>query len=100
MFAIFRRLWAGDVSLARSFWEFSVGYGLALNIMATIASMSVAAAGYSGWVALAVFLLPAPYSLFALVAVWRSAARHSGSKLWADLARPASVVWTALVIMI
>jgi hypothetical protein len=100
MLALFRRLWAGEESLARSFWEFSVAYGLALNILATIASMSVAAAGYSGWVALGVFLLPAPYALFALVAVWRSAARHPGSKLWADLARPASVAWTALVILI
>ena len=100
MLALFRRLWAGEESLARSFWEFSVAYGLAFNILATIASMSVAAAGYSGWVALAVFFIPAPYSLFALVAVWRSAARHRGSKLWADLARPVSVVWTALVIFV
>ncbi len=100
MLAQFRRLWAGEESLARSFWEFSVAYGLALNILATIASMSVAAAGYPIWVAVGVFLTPAPYALFALVAVWRSAARHPGNKLWADLARPISEVWTALVIMI
>ena len=100
MFALVRRLWAGEESLARTFWEFSVVYGLAANVTSTIASMSVAAAGYSGWLALAVFLLPAPYMLFVLISVWRSAARHPGSKVWANLARPASVVWTALLILI
>jgi len=95
--ALFRRLWAGDEPLSKAFWEFSILYGFALNLAATLASMSMAAAGQSGALYLAFFVLPLPYNLFTVVAVWRSAARYSGRPLWADLARPFAVLWAVLL---
>jgi hypothetical protein len=99
MVILFKRLWAGDVLLARTFWEFAVMYGLALNVAASAAAMALLSAGQPGWLALAVYFLPAPYTAVALVAVWRSADRYAGRKLWADLARPAAVLWSVLLIV-
>ena len=99
MVTLVRQLWAGGVPLARSFWEFSVLYGLALNVAATVAAMAMLSAGWPGWLALILYLLPAPYTILTLVAVLRSAARHPGRRFWADLARPAAVLWTLLMIL-
>lgn len=95
--ALFRRLWAGDEPLPRAFWEFAVLYGLVLNLATTLASLSVAASGYSGMLTLACYALPLPYNLFTVVAVWRSAARYPGRPLWAELARPFAVLWAVLL---
>ena len=99
MLAMIRHLWAGDVSLARTFWEFAVVYGLALNVAATGAALGMASAGQPGWLCLAVHMLPVPFMTFVLVAVWRSAARYTGRKLWAELARPLAVLWALLLIL-
>jgi hypothetical protein len=49
--------------------------------------------------ALAVFLLPAPYIVIAVVGVWRSAAVYAGPRHWATLARAASVLWGGLMML-
>lgn len=100
MLAMIRNLWTGDVSLARTFWEFAVIYGLVLNLAATAAALGMASAGQPGWLALAVHLLPLPYTVLVLVAVWRSAARYAGRKLWAELAPPMAALWGLLLILI
>ena len=93
MIKLVTRLWAGELSLARTFWEFAILYGFALNLAATLGYLSLLANDASVVLTYIVFLLPLPYDAFMLVAVWRSAARYQGPTLLADLARAAIVVW-------
>src|SRR5690606_1961961 len=86
--ATIRRLWRGEMPLARAFWEFAVLYGLLLNLLATIASFGLFTTDTPAAYGIVVFLLPAPYNLLVLVAVWRSAGRYQGPPIWANLARP------------
>lgn len=87
------RLWEGAVPLARAFWEYAILYGLMANLAATLAAAALTAAGVHPALTLAVFLLPVPYNILVLVAVWRSAGRYAGPPHWAALARAAIVVW-------
>ena len=97
MRVLFHQLWAGEVPLARAFWEYAILYGLLVNLLATAGSFALFAADASTAVAVAIFCLPIPYNLFVLVAVWRSAGRYRGPQPWADVARVAAVVWVLLV---
>lgn len=97
MRAVARALWLGQVPLARAFWEYAIGYGFVLNLIATIGAFALLADKAPAALALAVFFLPVPYNVFVLVAVWRSAARYAGPRTWADLARVAIILWVVLV---
>jgi hypothetical protein len=91
-------LWAGQLSLARAFWEYAILYGLLVNMLATIASLAMLTADAPAALALLIFLVPLPYNILVLVAVWRSAGRYQGAPIWADLARAAVVLWVAVAI--
>jgi hypothetical protein len=82
-----KALWAGEVPLPVAFWQYTVFYGFLGNIVATFAFAMLAAVGTSPWLFVPVFLLPVPYNVLMIVAVWRSAARYQGPQKWADLAR-------------
>lgn len=92
--AFFRDRWRGDIPLRRLFWRDMVAVGSAVNAVTTLAALAVLAAGYAGWLSLAVFASPIPYNLFLVFAVWRTTERmgpgHSGyfagSVLWLVLA--------------
>jgi len=89
-------LWSGEVPLARAFWEYAILWGTLLNLVTTLgAFMLLEAEGQEG-AAVALLLLPVPYNVFMLVAVWRSAARYEGPPHWAQLARAAIALWVAL----
>ena len=90
--SVLRRLWAGEVPLGQVFWQYAMIGGTALNAVATLLAMALLAAD-AGLLALVAFALPIPYNLFALIAVWRSAAAYEGPRLLADLARVISVIW-------
>lgn len=90
------RLWRGEVALTRAFWEYGMLYGSLANLAATIAAFAVLALGWPPVLALTIFFLPVPYNVLIVVAVWRSANRHDGSRLWANLARLAVVVWAVV----
>lgn len=87
------RLWRGELTLKRAFWEFAIVYGSIANLAATIAAFAVLAAGGPAALAIVIFLLPAPYNLAAAVGVWRSAATYAGPAIWANAARAAVLVW-------
>lgn len=89
------RLWRGEVPLAEAFWSYAILGGLALNVTATFAMFLLLKVDNAA--AVAVFLLPVPYNLFMLGAVWRSAERYTGPPAWAQAARIAIVVWTLIV---
>ena len=82
-----RLLWAGEVSLPEAFWHYAVFYGLILNVVTTVLFLVVAAVTSTPWLLVPVYLLPAPYNVLMIVAVWRSADRYQGPRQWADLAR-------------
>jgi hypothetical protein len=89
------RLWRGEVPLAKAFWNYAIAGGLALNAATTFATFLLLTVDSAA--AVAVFLLPVPYYLFMLGAVWRSAERYTGPPARAKAARVAIVVWTLIV---
>jgi hypothetical protein len=93
---IVRRLWAGEVPLARAFWSYAVIGGTALNGLTTLLAMALLTMDAPATVAIAAFVLPVPYNLLVLVAVWRSAGAYQGSRIWADLARMGVVIWAVM----
>lgn len=95
-----RALWNGQLSLPRAFWEYAFVYVGLANLLATYAAFAVMAADLPGSLALAVFLLPVPYIVVAVVGVWRSAAAYAGPRHWATLARTAAVLWGGLMAVI
>jgi hypothetical protein len=93
-----QRLWLGEQPLPIAFWRYLVTYDLALNVGATLASLSVVLA--QGPIALAAFLhlLPVPYSVLAATGTWRSANRHKGNPAFANAAKVVAILW--LVVML
>ena len=88
-----KRLWRGEESLPRAFWEYVILYGTLINIITSAGTLAALALGFSGAIVLAVHVLPIPYNVFVAVAVWRSAQRYEGPPEWSLLARIAVIVW-------
>jgi hypothetical protein len=95
-----RALWNGKLPLVQAFWEYAVLYVALANIIATVASFAVLASDLPPALAVGVFLLPVPYTVVAVVGVWRSASAYEGPEHWANLARTAAVVWGGLMVLI
>jgi hypothetical protein len=94
------RLWRGDLTLRNAFWDYAVIYGTLANLLVTVVALAILAADLPGLLALAVFLLPLPYNIAAVVGVWRSADRYRGPPAWASVARIAVVIWAILATLI
>ena len=75
-------LWRGEVPLWQTYWV----CGVLTNLLWRVPVFIAAEAGLP---LLALTLVGASlvYAVFISVAVWRSAGRYSGRKLWGDLAR-------------
>ena len=95
-----KALWKGHLPLARAFWEHAVFYVSLANFCATVAALAALAAGLPAAVAIAIFLLPVPYVVAAIVGVWRSADADTGPPHWATLARVAAVGWGGFMTLI
>jgi hypothetical protein len=81
------RLWRGELPLGEAFWSYAVLGGLAVNAVTSLLLLALIAADQP-LAALAVgYGLSLPYNLVALVGVWRSAGRHEGAPLRANLIR-------------
>ena len=93
-------MWSGRAPLPRAFWDCAIIYGTLLNAIMTLAALAAIACGAHGLVALAIFLLPLPYNVMAVVAVWRSAAIYTGPAHWAVLARIAVAAWAIFATVI
>lgn len=88
-------LWNGRVPLARAFWEYAVIYGTTANLVVTFFSLLAVTQDWHA-LGIAIFMLPIPYNLLMIVAVWRSAAHFQGAAVWSVLARALIIVWAAL----
>ena len=86
--------------MAVAFWRWAVAGGLAVNLATFVLLLVLVMQGQ----ALAGFLvshaIALPYNILAGVGVWRSAARHGGSRGWADAARAGAVIWLAALSLI
>ena len=92
-------LWKGRLPLWQAFWEHAILYVTVLNTLATVGTFGVLAAGLPVALAAAVFLLPIPYIVVAVVGVWRSADAYRGPPHWATLARIVAAVWCGLMVL-
>ncbi|HSF96840.1 MAG TPA: hypothetical protein VLA52_17575 [Thermohalobaculum sp.] len=92
-------LWAGRLPLGVAFWIHMVVICFAVNAVATVGSLAVIAAGLAAPVALAVHLLPLPYTVACATGVWRSAGRYDGAPALADAARAAALFWAGIMIL-
>ena len=88
-------LWAGEVPLGEAFWTYAVAGGLLVNAIGTILFLWALSSGAPLLFIYLPMAVPIPYNVFMLVAVWRSAARYTGPRERADLARAAIILWTA-----
>ena len=93
-------LWKGELSLGQAFWEYAIAYGTIANILATIAAIAASTAGLPDVIAIAIFLLPLPYILTAVIGVVRSANRYQGPRNWAGMAKVAVIVWGAAMVLL
>lgn len=96
------RLLSGEVSLAITYWLFSVLIGnVALRILLKIVelnSLQIASWPAGDWLVLGFYLVTVVYGVAILIATWRSAGRYQGRKIWAWLAR-ITVVLGALALL-
>ncbi len=80
--SLLARFWRGDVPLRLTYWVGGVIGGLLGTILASLAILSG-----SLLLQLLAFVLLAGHYIFMLVAIWRSAGKYTGNKIWAQLAR-------------
>jgi hypothetical protein len=93
-------LWRGNIPLGQAFWEYAVSYGTIANIVATAAAVAAAAISLSDVAIVALFLMPVPYILLAVVGVVRSANRYAGPPHWAVMAKVAVLAWGTIMILV
>ncbi|NKB58766.1 MAG: hypothetical protein GKS00_20750 [Alphaproteobacteria bacterium] len=86
-------LWRGHVPLDIAFWHFAMLYGLLLNAATSMLFMFLITSDAGIPILTAAFLLPIPYNILIVVAVWRSAGRYAGPRQWVDWARFGTVLW-------
>jgi hypothetical protein len=87
-------LWRGDYSLPVTYWGFAQLGGLVLAVPQLglrVLQLNRVADAIEG-IALA-------YSVVVIVGIWRSAARYPGRRVWADLARAATVLPPILALL-
>ena len=89
----FARHWRGDFSLAKSYWLNGVVIlGFGVNVVVEVA-MTAALLALRGQPVVAVVVLLGEIALglaayiWALVGIWRSAAKYQGPRVWPILAR-------------
>ena len=87
--ATLQTVWRGEESLARTYWI----YGVVVNgLIIGVVGMLIVAQLESPPLALLYILFALASSVFIIVAVWRSAGRYTGPKVWAILARVVCVL--------
>lgn len=92
-------LWRGEVSLARVFWEYTIGWATIINLLAAGVALIVFAKGGPAWLGLLLHFSPVPLNILLVVSIWRAAARESGSAL-ANIARSGSAIWFVIMLVI
>lgn len=97
------RLFRGEVSLPITYWVFGVLIGnVAFPIILKIIEfnfLEVTSSHVGTWSVLGFSSVAIGYSIFMLIAIWRSASKYQGRAIWAGLARVAVVLGTLALIV-
>jgi phosphoketolase len=88
-----KRLWAGDLPLRQAIWEYAVFYGLLINVLTDVLFYALLINDANAALVVLAFVLPIPYNILVIVAVWRSAEHYQGPERSRDLARLGIVIW-------
>lgn len=100
--AFVTRLFRGDISLPITYWVFGVLIGnVAFQIIFKVIEfkyIDIATSQVGSWSVIAFYWLAIGYSIFMLIAIWRSAGKYKGKAVWAGLARVAVVLGTLALI--
>jgi hypothetical protein len=91
-----KSLWRGQLPLETAFWHYTIYWGLIINLAATTISVVLLLSDASVALAVAVHLLPVPYSVLTIFGVWRSARYHRGQGGFATFARVGVLAWSCL----
>lgn len=91
---VIRRAWLGYVSLPVTYWALWMGGGLLIVIARAVVTTRAGAV----W-ALPLELFGVAYYVFTSIAVWRSANRYRGRRIWAQLAQVAVAASAARTIV-
>jgi hypothetical protein len=100
MIELVKQLWAGELPLKRTFWDYAVLYGLSLNLVTHFVFFTLLVNDANTVLVALAFALPIPYNFFVVVAVWQSAERYPGPKKWAELARVGTVFWMVALTLV
>ena len=97
-----KRLIKGDVSLMITYWFFFL---LTCNVLLNFVfglieekNLEIHLSTTAVWWLMVFYIFVFCYVIFALIAVWRSAAKYKGNRKWADRARFIVVVNTVVII--
>ena len=93
-------LWHGDVPLVLTYWVygFVVGIAFAMAFFAIDYFITGLDEGFGPMFILGLMLVYFVYTAFINIAIWRSASKYRGRKLWAVLAKIMVLVsWAALI---
>ncbi len=96
------RLFRGEVSLPITYWVFGVLIGnVAFQIILKIIEfnyLEIVTSQVGAWSVMGFYWSAIGYSIFMLIAIWRSAGKYQGKEIWAGLARVAVVLGTLALI--
>jgi hypothetical protein len=87
-------LWSGNYTLAKTYWLFGSGGAILLGIL----YIALIAITRSTFVALVGLLALWGWHIFISVAIWRSAGKYTGSKVWSVLARGVVVIGALMLL--
>jgi hypothetical protein len=88
-----KELWRGQLPLAVAFWHYAIYYGLIVNLATTTLAVILLLLEAPIVLVVIVHVLSVPYSIAAMVGVWRSANRCDGSNRFAHFARIGVLAW-------
>jgi len=88
MMNLLKELWRGDVPLVKTYWIYGVVVSAVLSVLLRVlwGMPAVNSVFALVWIATTV------YGVFIAVAVWRSAGKYQGPKVWMILARVMAVM--------
>jgi len=91
VFAYIRKLWRGELPLARVFWTDMVAIGTLVNILAMVAALLLFVSGAPITLGVVVHFSPIPYNLLLFFAVWQAASREATQ--WSFAAQVGALIW-------
>lgn len=81
------QLWRGEVALVKTYWIYGVLVSFLLNGAVLLISRNLVGITGAPWLLLVFWAISILYTLFIAVAIWRSADKYPGQKVWAILAK-------------